>query len=307
MYMPDTIAAFSIGKKQYFATANEGDAREYSYEDPEDSNKDRDDLLVDVARVKTLEDGMGNSIVDPKFDTSDAALGRLDVSTIDGKNVQGNYTELYAFGTRSFSIFDDDGELVFDSGDDFENKTAELFPDYFNSDNDESSFDTRSDAKGPEPEALAVGEACGKLFAFIGLERIGGIMVRPIHYRNYTNKLSSYRALTLLSHHFLCRSMTFLPQKSLNSSSTLTIATSLWLKIVERRLDSAPESIIFISGADSPTGQPLLAVANEVSGTTTSYSISCLTMFSAARTKSSKSSKGGSQKKCPRGRRGERL
>lgn len=42
------------------------------------------------------------------------------------------------------------------------------------------SFDARSDDKGPEPEAVTVGEIDGAAYAFIGLERIGGIMVYDV-------------------------------------------------------------------------------------------------------------------------------
>ena len=38
-------------------------------------------------------------------------------------------------------------------------------------------------------------------------------------------------------------------------------------------LDVAPEGIEFVPAQDSPTGMPLLLVANEVSGTTTVYAV----------------------------------
>ncbi len=59
----------------------------------------------------------------------------------------------------------------------FEDVTAELLGrDGFNANNDESgedAFDSRSDDKKPEPEGVAVGEAYGNIYAFIGLERPG--------------------------------------------------------------------------------------------------------------------------------------
>lgn len=81
-------------------------------------------------------------------------------------------------GTHSFSIWNASGQLVYDSGDAFEQITASVYPDDFNSDNEENdSFDNRSDNKGPEPEALALGRIYDHTYAFIGLERMGGIMV----------------------------------------------------------------------------------------------------------------------------------
>ena len=87
---------------------------------------------------------------------------------------------LLAYGGRSFSIWSDDGTQVFDSGSDFERITALRFGADFNNDNAESAGDSRSDNKGPEPEAVAIGEFAGRTFAFIGLERIGGVMVYDI-------------------------------------------------------------------------------------------------------------------------------
>ena len=64
-----------------------------------------------------------------------------------------------------------DGNVVFDSGSEFEAIIADLFPERFNNDDGEpiaTEDDNRSDAKGPEPEAVTVGEIDGtKLYAFI--------------------------------------------------------------------------------------------------------------------------------------------
>jgi hypothetical protein len=37
--------------------------------------------------------------------------------------------------------------------------------------------------------------------------------------------------------------------------------------------DLGPEGVIFISEGDSPTGEPLIVVGNEISGTTTIYQL----------------------------------
>ena len=72
------------------------------------------------------------------------------------------------------------GALVWDSGADFEVRTAAAFPRNFNSNNDANDFDNRSDNKGPEPEGVAVGGVHGRTYAFVGLERIGGVMVYDV-------------------------------------------------------------------------------------------------------------------------------
>ena len=54
------------------------------------------------------------------------------------------------------TIWDENGDIVWDSGDDIEQITAALFPEYFNSDNDEAGeLDARSDDKGPEQSESA--------------------------------------------------------------------------------------------------------------------------------------------------------
>ena len=58
----------------------------------------------------------------------------------------------YVFGGRSFSVYEatDNGlELVYDSGSEFEEITADQLPDYFNTSNDKTSIDNRSGKKGP--------------------------------------------------------------------------------------------------------------------------------------------------------------
>jgi DNA-binding beta-propeller fold protein YncE len=236
MYMPDAVSAFEVGGKTYLLTANEGDSREY-------------DNFSEVRRVKNLAldaAAFPNAAALKK----DAVLGRLNVTTTLGDtDGDGDYDELYAFGARSFSIFmpaDDGLDLVFDSADAIEHITAAMLPGAFNSNNDENaSFDARSDDKGPEPEAATVGVIDGHTYAFIGLERIGGIMVyevtdpeNPAFVQYFNNRNFTVGAE--------------------DASAG----------------DLGPEGLEFIPSAESPTGENLLAAANEISGTTTLYTIS---------------------------------
>lgn len=86
-----------------------------------------------------------------------------------------------AFGARSFSIWDENAKLIFDSGDDFAKIAFMNQGQNFNSTNDNNeSGDDRSDDKGIEPEAIEVAYINGRHYAFIGLERQGGIMVYDI-------------------------------------------------------------------------------------------------------------------------------
>jgi hypothetical protein len=176
----------------------------------------------------------------------DENLGRLTVTTTLGDtDNDGDYDRLYSFGARSFSIWSSHGRLVYDSGDDFERITAEAFPEEFNSDNDENdSFDKRSDAKGPEPEGLAVAKVYGSTYAFIGLERMGGFMVYDI---------SDPRRPDFVQ---------YVNDRDYGGDAEAGTAGDL-----------GPEGFIVISAKDSPTGKPLLVVANEVSGTTSVYDI----------------------------------
>ena len=162
MYMPDAIAAFEVNGETYLVTANEGDAR------------DEDERIKDLTLDPTV-------FPDAAMLQLDENIGRLQASTIDGDiDNDGDFDELHVYGARSFTIWDGDCNVVFDSGDDFEQIIALQLPELFNSQGDPGSFDGRSDNKGPEPEALTIATVNGKLCAFIGLERVGGYMVYEI-------------------------------------------------------------------------------------------------------------------------------
>jgi 2',3'-cyclic-nucleotide 2'-phosphodiesterase / 3'-nucleotidase / 5'-nucleotidase len=226
MYMPDAIATFSANGQTYYVTANEGDDR--------GENRSVRNLTLDPT-----------AFPDASTLRLDQNLGRLSVSSIDGDtDSDGDYDKLYAYGTRSFSVWDSQGNLVYDSGDDFEQITAQQLAANFNASNDNNNFDNRSDNKGPEPEGIVVGQVGGYTYSFIGLERIGGVMVYDI-----TNPNSP-------------QFVQYLNNRDFSQNVQLPGAGDL-----------GPEGLTFISAADSPTGLPLLVVTNEISGSTTTYAI----------------------------------
>lgn len=221
LYQPDAIAAYEVDGATYYVTANEGDDR------------------GETERIENLQ--LDPDIPNAEELIAEDELGRLEVSTIDGDiDGDGDYDRLVSYGGRSFSIRDANGNIVFDSGDDFARITAEEVPDLFNSNGTVDSFDTRSDAKGAEPEGVVVGEVDGKNYAFVGLERTGGIMVYDIsepaesEFIQYINPIDEETG---------------------------------------DALDLAPEGLQFIPAEDSPNGTPLLTVSNEVSGTVSVYQI----------------------------------
>src|SRR5678815_1805137 len=106
---------------------------------------------------------------------------RLNVTTkLGDTDGDGDYDQLYSFGARSFSVWTSGGTLVSDSGDELERITAAAYPQNFNATNTGNTFDNRSDDKGPEPEGIALGTIDGRPYAFITLERIGGVMVYDV-------------------------------------------------------------------------------------------------------------------------------
>lgn len=234
IFMPDAIASYQVGGKTFLITANEGDAREYEGDGGG---------FVEEQRVEDLE---LDPVVfpDAKALQQEDALGRIKVTTSMGKNSEGRYEALYSFGARSFSIWSDDGKLVFDSGDAIEQKTAATSAKFFNSSNDETEFDGRSSSKGPEPEGLTIGKVYGKTYAFIGLERIGGIMVYSIEDPNAPEFIEYVNTRDFVAD----------PKSSAAG-------------------DLGPEGMVVIDAENSPNGKPLLVVGNEVSGTTRIYQI----------------------------------
>ena len=175
VYMPDSIAVYEAGGRTYIVTANEGDAREWGKDDT---------AFCDEEKREGIAAADGTEVPNK--------VRVLDNAVKAGISADGNYL----YGARSFSLFEvtDSGlTLAFDSASDFEAKTFAYLPDYYNASNDDADLESRTAKKGVEPEAVAVAELGGKAYAFIALERIGGIMVYDItdpaaaKYVNYVN------------------------------------------------------------------------------------------------------------------------
>ncbi|WP_288984608.1 choice-of-anchor I family protein [uncultured Pseudoalteromonas sp.] len=243
MYQPDTIASFSWKGANFIVSANEGDAREYFFDASDEADciakggldydaKDGCLGYIDESRVEDLT-------LAANFDylnNDDNDIGRLKVTTVKGdKNNDGQYESLYAYGARSFTIWDSNGLVVFDSGDQIARVTASVHGNAFNNNEDENKGDTRSDDKGAEPEALTLGEVGDRLFAFVGLERMGGIMVFDIT-NPYDVKFQDY-----------------FYNRGLEPSADISG-------------DLAPEGMTFVPAAQSATNEALLIVGNEISG-----------------------------------------
>jgi hypothetical protein len=243
MYQPDEAAAYTAKGKTYIVIANEGSGRAF------------DDGYSEEVRVEDLT-------LDPDAFPADIQdrdkLGRLTVTNqLGDTDGDGDFDELYVFGGRSFSILDENGKMIFDSGDQFEQITAKLFPEYFNADNSENNFDNRSDNKGPEPEGVTIGELFGRTYAFIGLERIGGIMTYDI-----TDPLNPFFVSYDNNRDF---SVEFDENEEGDPDPTDEQLAAVG--------DLGPEGLLFIDAKNSPNGKTLLISTNEVSGTTTIYSV----------------------------------
>jgi hypothetical protein len=234
-YMPDAMAYKTINGQGYLLTANEGDSREFG-------------SVIDANRISS---SAFTNLLDPTAFPDQAILrnnkflGRLSALKYSGDtDGDGDYDELHVMGGRSFSIWNPTtGALVFDSKDLIEQITANhpTFGAIFNASNSTGTpaLKNRSDDKGPEPEGVAVAEINGSTYAFVSLERIGGVMIfnvdnptQPV-FVGYTN----------------------------NRSTTVSGP------------DLGAEGIIIIPASDSPNGQTLVVLANEVSSTLSIYQV----------------------------------
>ena len=248
--MPDGIAAFTVEGATYLVTANEGDAREWGDEDQgtfylsEDERDFGEEGVTSPTGAITAENsGLEGKVV--FFKTED----------FDGLDPEKDYV----FGGRSFTVFQatENGlEEVFTSGDDFEALTAQYVPEYFNASNDNAVLDDRSGKKGPEAESVTVGTVDGKTYAFVALERTGGVMVYDV---------TDPEAITFVNY-----------VNTRDFGTTVEGSEEYEDGELDKWVtggDVAPEGLLFLDAASSPNGEPMLLAACEVSGTVAVYQL----------------------------------
>ena len=248
--MPDGIAAFTVEGTTYLVIANEGDAREWGDEDQgtfylsEDERDFGEEGVTSPTGAITAENsGLEGKVV--FFKTED----------FDGLDPEKDYV----FGGRSFTVFQatENGlEEVFTSGDDFEALTAQYVPEYFNASNDNAVLDDRSGKKGPEAESVTVGTVDGKTYAFVALERTGGVMAYDV---------TDPEAITFVNY-----------VNTRDFGTTVEGSEEYEDGELDKWVtggDVAPEGLLFLDAASSPNGEPLLLAACEVSGTVAVYQL----------------------------------
>ena len=254
VYMPDSIANYEWKGATFLVTANEGDAREYFFDVADEAacttamgqSYDADDGCLSYSDEVKLEDLTAQAGSALESLQMDGRLNDLRVTKeLGDADGNGEYESAYTYGARSFTIWDQNGLVVFDSGDDLERITASVHGAQFNNDNDVNEGDSRSENKGPEPEAITVGTIGERTYAFIGAERMSGLFVYDV-----TNPFEAFFADYIIN-------------RDLTEGSTANDVIG----------DLAPESIVFVSAEDSATGEALIIVGNEVSGTVSVFQV----------------------------------
>jgi hypothetical protein len=243
-YMPDAMVYKTIGSQGLLFTANEGDSREFG-------------SVIDANRISssTFNNVLdATAFPDQSILRNNKFLGRLSALKYSGDtDGDGDYDELHVMGGRSYSIWNaQTGALVYDSKDLIEQITANhpTFGAIFNASNATGvpALKNRSDDKGPEPEGVAVATINGSAYAFVSLERIGGVMMFNVDNPN---------------------SPVFVGYAN-NRSTTLSGP------------DLGAEGIIIIPASDSPNGKTLVILANEVSSTLSIYQVNTCAEVSGA-------------------------
>lgn len=174
--MPNGISVKTINGVDYIVTANEGESRifgNYTNEDERDFGKNE---TSPTGKITSENSGLIDKVV------------FFDVRDYDGLNSENDYL----FGGRSMTIFKVDDESlkeVYTSNDDFEAIVAK----YLGNSSESNIIDNISGKKGSEAKSITTGTVNNNDYAFVGLEKVGGVIVYDItepeksHFVNYIN------------------------------------------------------------------------------------------------------------------------
>jgi hypothetical protein len=235
---PDAIAAFKSGAGQYYVTANEGDAREYTCLD--------DDLRASALKVDPRR------FPDWKAWSANAALGRAKVNPTNGDlDGDGDIDNIHLRGTNSMTIYRS-GSVVWDSGELLDQIQTQAFgvaningSHSLSSDKSTMNYvgQDRSDDKGAEPEGVAVGMVGDRRIAVLGLERMTALAIFDI---------------TDPKKPIFQEWLQMLPTKATPAKDV-----KHW----------SPEGIVFVPADKSPSGKALIITSYELSGSLSIHQI----------------------------------
>lgn len=164
--MPDGLASFTDAQgRRFLLAAGEGDSREYE--------PDRGNVFFDLTRASDSTPINGTAFRDhPGVAALNAAYKaatgidrtRLNLLNDTGDiNGDGLIDKAFSIGSRSLRIYDERGNVVFDSGSALEELANQLG--FFN------AGYNRDDDKGTEPEMVEIATVAGRTYAFVSLER----------------------------------------------------------------------------------------------------------------------------------------
>ena len=235
---PDAIAGFKFGYGNYYLTANEGDAREYT-------------CLNDDLRAASLK-------VDPrrfpdwKAMSATTALGRAKVNpNIGDRDGDGDIDTIHLRGANSTTMYHN-GAIVWDSADLLDQIQTSAFgvaningSHSLSADKSTMNYvgQDRSDDKGSEPEGVAVGMVGERRIAILGLERMTALVVFDI---------TDPRAPVFQEW------LQMLPTKATPAKDV-----KHW----------SPEGIVFVPADKSPSGKALIITSYELSGSLSIHEI----------------------------------
>ena len=235
---PDAIAGFKMGSGNYFITANEGDAREYTCLN--------DDLRASALKVDPRR------FADWKTLSGSAALGRAKVNPNNGdRDGDGDIDTIHLRGSNSMTMYRN-GLAIWDSADLLDQiQTAAFGVANINGSHSLSSDKAtmnyvgqdRSDDKGSEPEGVAVGMVGDRRIAVLGLERMSALAVFDI---------TQPRVPVFIEW------LQMLPTKATPAKDV-----KYW----------SPEGIVFVPADKSPSGKALIITSYELSGSLSIHQI----------------------------------